>query len=260
MRSSQPFIYVAAMPRSGSTMLAGILSQPSISHIFSEIGLNRGLTHGFQQLAEFDNRFPDLLSTYQGKPQMMLRTFAQEVLPKLAAVVPHLGVKECFHENWQLYPETVGEVRFVVLARDPRDVMLSILDYGDRVNWHRQLWSDKGDDYIARRHNEVWAQQRAMLKRSDAVAVRYEDICLDPKTFIRLSRFCELPLNKPASASRVIEAYPWRSWEISKHRHNLVGAESVYRWKRESNPTRRSRAFRLGELMQDYCRFWGYES
>jgi hypothetical protein len=90
--------------------------------------------------------------------------------------------------------------------------------------------------------------------------VRYEDICLDPKTFVRLSRFCELPLNQPASASRVIEAYPWRSWEINKHGHNLVGAQSVYRWKCESDPIRRSRAFRVGELMADYCRFWGYES
>src|SRR5688572_13468555 len=100
----QPFIYVAAMPRSGSTMLAGILSETPISHIFSELGLNRGLVHGLEQLAKFDKSLPSMLSSYEGHPQMMLRVFGGEILPKLSALVPHLGVKECFHENWELYP------------------------------------------------------------------------------------------------------------------------------------------------------------
>ncbi len=256
----QPFIYVAAMPRSGSTMLAGILSEAPISHIFSELGLNRGLTHGLEQLAKFDRNFPSMLSAYEGNPDMMLRVFGDEILPKLAASVSHLGVKECFHENWELYQKILGGVRFVVLARDPRDVMLSTLDYGDQVEWHKRLWADIGDEFIAIRHNEIWALQRAMLENSNSIAVRYEDLCLDPETFVRLCQFCELPLNKPASASRAIQAYPWRSWEIEKHGFDVVGDRSVYRWKRESDPARRRRALHVGELMQEYCRFWGYES
>src|SRR5688500_20132035 len=128
-RLSQPFIYVAAMPRSGSTMLAGILTQPPISHIFSEIGLNRGLTHGFQQLAEFDVRFPAMLSAHEGNPRMMLKGFGQEILPKLATAVPHGGAKEGVHETWQLYQEIRGEIRHVVLACDAREEMLSSSDY-----------------------------------------------------------------------------------------------------------------------------------
>lgn len=248
------------MPRSGSTMLAGILTQPPISHIFSEIGLNRGLTHGLEQLVKFDRHFLSMLSPYEGNPEKMVYVFGRKILPSLSAKIPHIGVKECFHQNWELYKNIIGEIRIVVLARDPRDVMLSVLDYGDRVDWHRRMWADRGDKYIARQHKEVWALQRVMLEEANVMALRYEDLCLDPGMFAKLARFCELPFVKPADPSQAIKDYPWRSWEIEKHVGDVVSDQSVFRWKQESDPIRRSRALRMGELMQDYCRFWGYES
>ena len=204
-----PFIYIAAMPRSGSTLLAGMLSKPPISHIFSEIGLNRGLTHGFDQLAEFSSKFPKFLFPHAGNPCKMLEVFARKIVPPLASKFLQVGVKECFHDNWQLYKEFLGEIRIIVLARDPRDVMLSILEYGDQVEWHRQMWADRGDEYIAIRHNQIWAQQQEMLEQANAMPLRYEDLCQKPETFAELCRFCESPLDEPGAVNEAIQKYPW---------------------------------------------------
>jgi len=257
--SEFPFTYIAAMPRSGSTMLAGILSKPPVSHFFSEIGLNRGMTHGFDQLARINKNFARVLEPYARDPRGMIKMFGRNILPQLSSLFSHIGVKECFHDNWQLYLTLPSKVRFVVLARDPRDVMLSVLEYGAQVQWHREMWADRGDEYIAARHNEIWAQQREMIDRANALPLRYEDLCQDPETFAELCRFCGLPLESPGAAGGLIENYPWRHWEIEKHGFNDVGSGSVFRWKSEPNSEHARRARRVGEFMRDYCKFWNYE-
>jgi hypothetical protein len=254
-----PFTYIAAMPRSGSTMLAGLLSKAPMSHFFSELGLNRGMTHGFDQLAKINEKFTEVLGPYARDPDGMIRVFGRKILPQLFKVFSHIGVKECFHDNWQLYLKLPNKVRFIVLARDPRDVMLSVLDYGDRAVWHREMWADRGDHYVASRHNEIWAQQQEMIDRCNALPVRYEDLCQKADTFAELCRFCDLPLDKPAAAGGMIETYPWRLWEIEKHGANDIGTGSVFRWKAEPKTDHLHRAKRVGQLMRNYCKFWGYE-
>jgi hypothetical protein len=240
-------------------MLAAILSKPPISHFFVEIGLNRGMTHGFDQLARINADFSRLLAPCARDPDGMIRVFGNKILPQLSKLFSHIGVKECFHDSWQLYRKLPNEVRFVVLARDPRDVMLSVLDYGSQVEWHRKMWADRGDEYVAFRHNAIWAQQREMIDEANAFPLRYEDLCQEPEMFAKLCRFCELPLDQPAVAGGWVEHYPWRHWEIEKHGSNDIGTASVLRWKSETNSDHSRRAMRVGELMRDYCKYWGYE-
>ena len=257
--SDFPFTYIAAMPRSGSTMVAGILSAPPISRFFSEIGLNRGMTHGLDQLAKINPDFGRWLAPHELDPQGMIRVFQNKILPELFRLYSHIGVKECFHDNWELFLKLTTKVRFIVLARDPRDVMLSVLDYGDRVPWHRQMWADRGDEYVALRFNEIWIQQLQMIDKAFALPLRYEDLCKKPETFTELCRFCELPLDKPSAAGLLVGNYSWRRWEIEKHGSKDIGTGSVDRWKSEIHSGHRQRALRVGELMKDYCKFWGYE-
>jgi hypothetical protein len=240
-------------------MLASILSKSPVSHFFSEIGLNRGMTHGFNQLDKINADFSNILTPYAKDPVGMIRVFGRKILPQLYERFSHIGIKECFHDNWQLYLKLKNRVRFVVLARDPRDVMLSVLDYGNQVEWHRKNWSDRGDEYIAFRFNEVWAQQREMIEQTGAFALRYEDLCQSSEFFKKLCRFCDLPLDKPAAAGGLVENYPWRLWETEKHGSNEISMASVFRWRFETPSERTQRAMRVGGMMRDYCKFWGYE-
>jgi hypothetical protein len=66
-------------------------------------------------------------------------------------------------------------------------------------------------------------------------------------------------LDQPAGAAGLVQNYPWRHWEIEKHGADNIGTGSVFRWKSETQTDHIRRALRVGELMRDYCKFWGYE-
>jgi len=255
-----PLTFIAAMPRSGSTMLAGLLTRPGRSVILSEPGFHRGLHENAEQFFEVAKVSIAGLARYRGRPQRMLAAFRRKILPQIEKHYPRVGVKECFLDDWQLYEQHFEQIRYVVLARDPRDVMLSVLEYGRRVPWHRKMWADKPDEYIAGRHNAVWQQQKQMLRSRGAFALRYEDMCTGTAWLGQLCDFLELELDEPGNTSGVLlTSYAWRRWEVQRHGSG-VSRRTVFRWKNEPQGEPLRRALHVGRLMSEYCQYWGYDT
>ncbi len=252
-----PFLFIAAMPRSGSTLLAGMLTRKPHAVILSEPGFQRGIHHNLEQFKDIPGVEIGRLARHRGRPRKMLAAFRRQVVPQILKTYRRLGVKECFLDNWRLYEEFFDDVRYIILARDPRDVMLSVLDYGEHADWHKKMWADRSDEHIAAQFSRTWSHQLDMLNSSNCLRVRYEDLCRGKVGFSAIAKFCGLDFDEPGSVSQSLEAFPWRAWEIERHSGRLTES-AVHRWKEETDETRLQRVHSLAKLMSDYCGFWGY--
>ncbi len=257
LNKTKPFIYIAAMPRSGSTLLSGMLTNKPHTIILSEPGFQRGLCHNLEQYKEL-NVDIEPLKRLRGKPKKMVATFKKSIIPQLLQSYRQLGIKECFIDNWQIYEKAAfKKIKYIVLARDPRDVMLSTLEYSDHVEWHKRMWADKPNEYIAERHNRIWNEQKKILLTKDCLKIKYEDLCLGKVPFTKIKQLCDLDFDYPINISKSIETFQWRMWEVNRHCGKIT-KNSVNRWKNEKNQQRLKRAHALAELMPDYCDYWCY--
>ena len=239
-------------------MLSSLLSIQDHSFIINEPGFDRGLYRLTEQYAELSNINIERLQRYEGNPEQMIKAFRTFVAPRMGKHFRHLGLKECILGNWRLYPKFFPEMKYVVLARDPRDVMLSVLEYGERIKWHREMWADRPDTYIAERHNAIWAGQKEMLASRDCLGVKYEHLCTDETTLRGILRHCEMETDQLGQAdTAVTELFQWRDWEGKRH-GNSVSPKSVSRWQRETDEQKLARAYAVAGMMTEYCGYWGY--
>ncbi len=259
IKSTQPFIFIAAMPRSGSTLLCGILTRKPEIIILSEPAFQRGEYRELDQYSVIPGFCPQKVKSFEGNPAKMLMGFKDKLLPQISKFYERAGVKECFLDNWKEYLKIFSKIKFIVLVRDPRDILLSTLDFGDHVSWHRQMWADQATDSIAERYYRTWQFQKEIMASQDYLAVRYEDLCLSEASLNRVTDYCGLsPSAFKEAVSAVTGSYPYRLWEIEKHNGRL-GSESVFRYRREKNVARLKRAHEFAEKFRDYSRHWGYE-
>ena len=152
----------------------------------------------------------------------------------------------------------MGEVRLEVLSdllpgtkdvtlfRDPRDTICSILSYSEK-NPNAALVSDRpdaGDDYLESVAEAFRGLLEASSDRGDAsLAVRYEDLILDPEpTIRRILTHLDLEADD-ASVSETLSA-AWESAErLSDHRTASGDVEaSIGRWRRDMEPTLQMRS------------------
>ena len=240
-------------------MLSSLLSIHEHSFIINEPGFDRGFYRLTEQYAGLSDIHIDRLQQYQGHPEQMIKAFRTFVAPRMGKHFRHLGVKECILGDWQWYPNFFPDMRYVVLARDPRDVMLSVLEYGERIAWHRKMWADRPDSYIAERHNAIWAHQKEMLASKNCLGVTYEDLCTNETTLRRILRHCKFDTDRVGRAdAAVTRLFAWRDWEGKRH-GNSVSAKSVSRWQRETDEHKLSRAHAVAGRMTEYCHYWGYK-
>jgi len=253
-----PFTYIAAIPRSGSTLLCGLLTSRPDSLILSEPGIQRGFYHNEQQYENF--KIPDYtsLKKYELQPKKMVRHFSRNISPDIYKNYKHIGIKECFHDNWQLYSRYFNKVNYLVLARDPRDILLSIYDYGTNDPKHKSMWMDRGVEYIAKRLNQVWKQQKEILKLANCLPIRYEDICADPEaTLLKIQEFLKMESFTPSEPSSAIKQYPSRRWEIDKSKGRITNS-STFRWKKELKIYSEDLDY-ITLLMNEYVNYWQYK-
>jgi hypothetical protein len=249
-------IYVAAMPRSGSTFLAGMLSHGDESLILREPGYARGLFNNDQQFEQFDEIDLTLMTSCLNAPHGMLKVFKEEVYTKLKKRFGVVGVKECFHQNWNIYESYGFDVKYVTIVRDPRDIMLSTIEYGEQLEWHKEMWADRSDEYIAEKHNESWSYIKEIIETRDTFKVRYEDLCTGKVDLEKLYGFCGIKCVTPKVDAGVFTSHS-RGWEVDRHGVSLSD-RTVLRWREESDAVNLSRAHNMYRLMDDYSSYWDY--
>jgi hypothetical protein len=255
----KPFVFIASMPRSGSTMLASMLSKPPHCLILQEPRFQKGRYRFPEQMEAVPGIDPERLRKYKGRPRRMVKAFRREVVPLMLEHVAQVGVKECSLKNWRLYGRYLRPCRTIVLVRDPRDIYLSTREYADRVPAFRERWEAKGYDGLLADMRETWREQKRILATGDCFPLRYEDLCSGKTPFGHLARYCELSFDEPAECDGATsKLFSFRSWEGERHGSVLSG-KTVYRWQSEADPERLAAAQRFARDLGDYCRVLEYE-
>lgn len=255
-----PFVYIAALRRSGSTILSELLTDPPRSFIFREPNLARG---------RFDLK-PDDAELFRGmgldleafsrkwcgwRKRRLVAGFRKDVVRPLEGKVQQIGVKEIMHDHWRSYLRQFPAMRVVVLARDPRDIYLSILER--RAKGVNASADDTTPEIAATNLMRQFEHQRAMLDECQSMWITYDTLCSDPGAFDRVRTFVDSPLTTAGKAGRFNEKNPVRSSEAAIH-GGAVTTKRVGRWQTESNPELRDKAQRVFELMRPYAEFFGF--
>jgi len=146
----------------------------------------------------------------------------------------------------EILADLLPGTREVVLFRDPRDTVCSILSYAAK-NPNAALVSDRpdaGDEYL----ETVAASFRGLLEEArarpgESLVVRYEDLILDPEPTLA-AILAHLGLDAGERSISETLAGAWDSAEnLSGHRTASGGVEqSIGRWRHDMEPTLQLRA------------------
>jgi hypothetical protein len=266
---SYPFVYIAGLQRSGSTLVAELLSGLPDAFIIlvPKLALGRFFERNSRQLLDvgidvepFRERWAGTSLRSATRRRLahgsLVGAFRRELLPDLQARIRQVGVKEIRHAGWRRYVDELPDLRAVVTVRDPRDIYLSIAErHASGAGWHRDL----SPESVAERIGAEAAYQVQILESVPAIGVRYEDVCTDPAMVDRIRRAVDSPLAGGPLVGAFLATKEDRQSEHELH-GDSVTTRRVERWREEPDVRLRADAMRCAELLGDFCERWGYES
>ena len=201
------YIFVGGSQRSGTTLLAASLcSGTETNPYFGESGSFRMLLESRHFLLQ---SMEDEVVTHFGDQQTMdtyfqtcLHSFLDHVLkthaPATSLVLKEPHMTMFFPSLWKLIPEA----KFVIIVRDPRDIVASMLDVGKKMaeGGSDHLFNSGNIEEIAKSLAQFYgpAYKEATQNKTFAKAIcwiKYEDLVRDPDTTIdKLRAFTGLEL------------------------------------------------------------------
>jgi hypothetical protein len=278
----RPTVFIAALPRTGSTLLAELLTSLPTSFVFREPGLARGEckikpddAERFAPLGIDLNAFAHNAAKPRGvlrrTPSELVSAFASDLLPALRRIVGQIGIKEVDLAGWERYLQHLPDIRVVLLGRDPRDVYLSLADRTKMgFGFAGERGSEPGaggfpiDPERAAAHiNGQFTHQRALADRCAADGVptlklTYEQLVTDPEIFETVRTFTDSPLTEPGDAGALNATNPRRRHEADLH-DGAVTTRRLERWRQlATTDPARGGAEATFALLDDYNAFWGY--
>jgi hypothetical protein len=187
-----PDVFIAALGRSGSTMLANRLTTPPDRWVLIQPRFANASTGSdlFSQAVLFDDTLGTPPSRSEGEShyEAVERVFAP-ALNRLS----RWGLKEVRHDLYQPTIDLLSPRQVIVLVRDLRDVAVSLLEKmsSDGDSQYDHAWLRK---YLT----DTPAAIVELLKTADANAtklVRYEDLVADSTTSDQLAEWLDWPLD-----------------------------------------------------------------
>lgn len=259
---SRPFVYVGALRRTGSTLLAELLTSLPDSLVFHEpeLGENRFRVDArlIERLRGMGIDLEAFRRRWGGRARFLsMGAFKHELLPELAAKIGQVGVKEVANDHWRRYAYHFPEMKTLLTARDPRDVYLSI--HQRRLEGKASWSGEFTPAAVAAELDGQFRYQVELFESTDSLKVRYEDLCTDDGTYERVKAFVGSSIPRAGAIGGHLAATPNRQEEMALH-GGEVTARRVNRWREEVDEGLRKEAQRTLELMPEYCRFWGYEA
>lgn len=273
--SHYPFIYIASLPRTGSTLLSELLTDMPRSFIFREphIGKNDFQPKPGDMQFLLDNYHVDLLRMLRWRlwyafmwrrlrwlhiPQdYMVRFLKYTLLPMLQREGNlQIGVKEISHLGWQNYHKHFPNMKAIITGRDPRDIYLSMYH-----RWQKDGAYQKYDILnpvaMASVLNQQFAYQVAIHNCAGSLKVKYDVLCSDPGVIPEILKFVDSPLSVAGRVGQFLGAHPLRTREQQQHQGKITDV-SIKRWQKEEDQTVVNIAEQVYELMPEYRDFWGY--
>lgn len=252
-------VFIAGLRSSGSTLLSELLTELPRSFVFREPALLRGRLilkdDDVERLLPYGIDLRGVEQTRErGDSAVRARTFREQVLEPASAVLDQVGFKEIRYEGGGGVDgalAALGNVKVIVLARDPRDMYIS-LAHRRKHESVRGLRGQFGPDaVVADVEPEIRAQAR-LLETHDCLPVRYEDLCRDPAVIARVRQHVGSPVQGDGAVGLFKE----------NNRRVHGRAMTVLRVERHSEePDGRlvEEATEVARRLGDYCERWGYE-
>ena len=186
-------VFIVGAPRSGTTWLQTVLAQhPGFvsvpeTHLFVLLGeaerLYTKYPQGIGPAAVIDRAdFDQWLS----EPWQRLRTQLLAARPGTTRVLEKTPMHAL---HMDLIRRLVPGARLVVLVRDPRDTVNSLLDAGS--GWGSP-WAPRVVENAIARYRRAVESALASMHAADTLLVRYEELCSGPQAWGELLSFLEL--------------------------------------------------------------------
>jgi Sulfotransferase family len=257
MAHARPFVLIAATQRTGSTLLAEMLTDLEHAFVFREPRLFLGRVHlkaaDLERLRAATGLDLAGAAVVDRDPADAARRFRDRVAGPLLERIEQVGIKEIrYRPDWPRVLEELrrlGDLRVVALARDPRDVYLSLahLSRERRIRPPGPLRPDR----MAADLDREFSIQREIIRATDALTVRYEDLATDPSVVARVRAYVESPVTGPGIIGEL------------KPRNRAVHGRDVTalrmrRWTHEADADLLGDAHEATRRLGEYCDFWGY--
>lgn len=256
MQQLSPFLYLATQRRSGSKMIARLLTHWPTSYIFLEPGMAlrrfRGKQEAAMLLAQKGIDLPDVSGKIAALPPRKRTAAALRwVLQPLREQGVLVGIKEIHHDCWEEVVSAMGaDAKIVVVVRDPRGILDSLRRKQELRKRPPSLPGGLSPRSLAKHLHVVYAAQKRMLETGKAVGIRYEDLCANPTCMADLRRWCGLPADGPGEL--------WRCRETDRELHgDNISSKSAHRWR--SDMTHEKEYDQTFALLEEECEYWGYE-
>lgn len=254
---ARPLFLIAALRKTGSTVLSVALTDPPTAFVFREPRLLRGrLALKAKDVERFAGYGVDLASLADApRPSSHAEAggrFVQELLPRVSGAVEQVGIKEIrYSEGWRdaldAFP---ADMPIVAIGRDPRDLYVSLYR-GSLVGELARLPSPVTPESVAADLLSEWRHMRELVEERNALQITYEDLCTDPGVLGRIKAHVG---SEVAEAPELGEFRP----KANVVHGDRITDRRIERWRQEDDPQVVADARRLAELMDDYRRFWGY--
>ena len=251
----RPLVLVAAVRRTGSTMLSEALTALPATFVFRETAVFLGEVRLKERdLTPLPDSGVDLRHAVrrqrQWSPRRAASTFMRRVAEPTLRSVEQVGLKEiAYGPGWEAALDALGDVRVVSLMRDPRDIYLSVEERRQvRIARGEPAKRPPGPRALADELHAALSVQAQIEQHAPSMRVRYEDLCTDPGLLDDVLRFVESPLARPGT----IGAF------TRNPRGDVVAADKVERYKREPDERLVAEALEVAELLRPHCVRWGY--
>jgi hypothetical protein len=256
----KPFIYIAALRRTGSTVLSEALILAPYSFIFREPGIGVGVFKVKSNDAEFLIKHGIDLYVFQKEiakinPKSTVEYFKEKLLPKLDGAIFQVGIKEIQHKHWKNVFKLFPDMKIVLTARNPMDIYIS---HYNRVLSDKGKFRELEPGAVAAHLNEQFQKQLEMFEAADCLKVRYEDFCTNPSVYSKVKSFVDSEIPQIGAVGSFNAANLKRVEEYELHKDSITD-KRVNRWQYEKDESILRDARKTFNLMADYCKFWGYE-
>jgi hypothetical protein len=248
-------VLIAGLRSSGSTLLSEALTELPRAFVFREPKLFRGRValkeDDVERLLALGIDLRDVAARdRRTSPVEAAKAFREEVLAPTAAVLDQVGFKEIrYGAGWSDVLAELGAVKVVVLARDPRDIYIS-LAYRRRYRRIAMAGEFAPDTVAADMLGEI-AVQEQIASDTDCLRVRYEDLCSDPAVLPKIRDFVGSPVRESGQIGLFKEEF-----------HGVHGkamtALRVDRWRTESDVQLLAEANEVAQRLAEYCVTWDY--
>lgn len=250
----KPFIYIASVRRTGSKMLAELLSEPPSSFIFREPRLVKG------RLCLTRKNIPNIfaergIDLFQLSIEMRARQpedavhFFRTYLEQNQGIMVQVGVKEIQHKGFEIVSNAFPAMKVIVTARDPRDIYLSMYHRRDHLAAIGRPWADP--EILAENVNEEFQRIITLIKQHDSLIVRYEDLVTKSSVLQGIRTFAESDTSGQALLGMT-------SPEIAAQHGNQVRQTRTQLWRTERDSDAIAGSKRAFALMREYAEFFGY--